>query len=123
MKEVNGHRENATNLNVTEGDNVTIIARAVGNVSFIYTNVTSGLHGTDANERFICQVTFLCDRQYSDDLNSRIQHCSLTNVNLSDNGTTIKFFIDNNIIELVEVNISGKWIRNQLFACEYVLTG
>ena len=106
VKEVNGKREYAANFNVTEGDDIVITARAVGNVNFITVNATSPLRGASAIKQFRCKTMLVCN-EYSDGVRGgRDQQCAISNVNLSHNGTTIKFFIDRT--ELVEINITGE---------------
>ena len=104
-----GKPQEITNVNITEGEELTIVARAVGNVTFIEFNATSPAYGVNATERFQrhCVTSFICNERFNG--LSRFQRCSFR-AGLSDNSTTIKFFILHmgTTTQLGEVNITGE---------------
>ena len=88
---------NATKVTIDFKDNLTLVVRGVGNISKI--NLTS-------ESRFICKTGYVCKLGRSDTPN-RYLECSLnTPAELSDNGTTLTFFVDNR--EEIKINIFGK---------------
>ena len=79
------------------GDNVGLVVRAFGNVSFI----------NASDPHFNCVTGFACNKQTLHNVDNRYVQCTLrTPVELSDNGRIITVTIDN--IEKITVTITCK---------------
>ena len=95
-------------MSLTEGEELKITARAVGNVSLIKLNATNPAYGVNATERFkiTCVTDFICNKEFAG--LSRYQQCCF-HARLNDTNTTIRFFTDymDKTVELGEVNITG----------------
>lgn len=106
----------SVNVSINEGDNLTIVARAVGkvtNVEVEYVNATGFVRAADETHVF-CGTGIPCGIKYSDTLDNRDQLCILTNAASSTDNQTLRFFVQyntsgqDNMTELGEVNITGK---------------
>ena len=119
---VNSGRDNLTivreKVSINEGDNLTIIARAVGQVSRVEV-LSSNASGSHHNEtRFICFTCFLCGILASSNLDGRYQLCTL-NAAIGTDNQTLHFSIHNDKLgknisteaELGEIIIAGKLNR------------
>ena len=124
---VNGISKRTANVCINEGDNLTIVARAVGEVTkveVVYLNATGFIRG--ANEtRVSCDTGFPCGSEYSDDsLDNRDQLCTLIDAASSTDNQTLRFFVQYNVTgqtimtKLGEVNITGKQRNNsEVYFC------
>ena len=117
---VNGISKRTANVNINEGDNLTIVARAVGEATFVevdYVNAT-GFAVNKTHTRVSCDTGFPCRRNYSDSLDNRDQLCTLTNAASNTDNQTLRFFVQYNEIRqsiIGEVNITGNEVY--LFMC------
>ena len=81
--------KNSTNITLDVGDNVTIVIRAVGNISVISAGHRS--------ERFICRTHFACNSETRNNIRNRYLQCSLKSAELSDDGRTLEVELDNHV--------------------------
>ena len=78
--------QNSTNITLDVGDNVTVVFRAVGNISVINTSHQGG--------RFICRTHFACNNETRSNVHNRRLQCSLHFTELSDDGRTLVIVLD-----------------------------
>ena len=92
------YRYNTTNVTLDVGSNLTVVVRAVENVSVISANDT----------HFTCETDFACNQQYNlDNVPNRYLQCSLrSSAKPRDNGRTLLFSIDD--IEMISFTITGE---------------
>ena len=130
---IQGTANSLVNVNINEGDNLTIIARAVGEVTAVevaYANST-GFELAANETNFSCNTGFPCGTEYSDDnLDNRYQLCTLTNAAAVTDNQTLRFVVQYNetgqniITELGEVNVTGKVdVMSEVYLlCVFLLT-
>ena len=78
--------QNSTNITLGVGDNVTIVVRAVGNISVI--------NASNQDERFVCRTHFACNSETRKNIHNRHLLCSLQSAMLSDDGRTLVVILD-----------------------------
>ena len=78
--------QNSTNITLDVGDHVTVVVRAVGNVSVI--------NASYRDERFVCRTHFACNSETLNDVHNRDLRCSLQSAMLSDDGRTLVVVLD-----------------------------
>ena len=78
--------QNSTNITLGVGDNVTIVVRAVGNISVI--------NASNQDERFVCRTHFACNTETRKNIHNRHLLCSLQSAMLSDDGRTLVVILD-----------------------------
>ena len=101
------------NVTITEGNNLAILARAIGdqvkNIKVLSTNAT-GLQRNVSETRFSCETGVPCNS--GDPLGNRYQLCMLRSASAATDNQTLQFSIQYNgpseNIELGEVKIMGK---------------
>ena len=108
---VNGTIKRTANVNINEGENVTIVALVVGEMTLVEVAYLNATGHPRANNINFCTTNKACGSEYSDNLESRDQLCTLTNAAASTDNQTLRFFVRNSTggrIKLGEVNITGK---------------
>ena len=115
-------QQGTVNVTMKEGDNLTIIARAVGNVTVVKVENVTGLN-------LRCNTLIACNLAHNNhNLKNRNQQCFLDSAKLSHNGTRIKFFVNYNVssenvtVELLgEVTLTGEWMLSLLYVVTIVV--
>ena len=73
--------QNSTNITLGVGDNVTIVVRAIGNISVI--------NASNEDERFVCRTHFACNNETVNNIRNHRLQCSLQSTELCDDGRTL----------------------------------
>ena len=94
---------NNTNITLQVGDHFSVVARAVGNVTFITANGTN----------FTCVTGFACNNHTRNDVHNRYLNCYLNSpVEPSDSGKTLAISVNN--VELKTFVITGECVLQHL---------
>ena len=92
---------NITNITLQVGDNLSVVVRAVSNVSVI----TADHDGS----KFTCETGFACNKHTRHDVSNRYLNCFLSSpAELSDSGKTLTISVNN--MELKRYVITGEYI-------------
>lgn len=78
--------QSSTNITIYVGDNVTVVVRAVGNISVI--------SASDQDEHFICRTHFACNNDTRNNVHNLRLQCSLQSAELSNDGRTLVVVLD-----------------------------